>query len=116
MLEQHGPNQLRSAIEYDYFYKKYDQALEQALQFIHIVKNNKKCKMTSTREISEIAMHCAAKLGKLDVLDELLSSNQSVRAERVLKRANNINVIIASTRYWSLLGASKVLPSSWQIS
>lgn len=85
MLEQHGPNQLRSAIEYDYFYKRYDKALESALEFIRVVKTNRKCKMTSTREISEIAMHCAAKLEKLDVLDELLTNNQSVSAKTQIR-------------------------------
>jgi hypothetical protein len=77
MLEQHGPNQVRSFIEHDYFYKRYDRALTNSLGFIRVVKTNSNCKVSGTKEITDIAMHCAAKLGKLDVLDELLN-NKSV--------------------------------------
>ncbi|KAL0084000.1 hypothetical protein J3Q64DRAFT_1638364 [Phycomyces blakesleeanus] len=31
MLERHGPNQLKSAIEHDYLYKRYERALEGAI-------------------------------------------------------------------------------------
>ncbi|KAI8987818.1 hypothetical protein BDF20DRAFT_290842 [Mycotypha africana] len=72
MLEQHGPNQIRSSIEHDYFYKNYDRALSSALAFIRVAKYDEKCKVTGLKEITDIAMHCAAKLNKLDLLNELL--------------------------------------------
>ncbi|KAI7906508.1 uncharacterized protein BX663DRAFT_548683 [Cokeromyces recurvatus] len=72
MLEQHGANQLRNAIEHDYFYKRYDRALTNALGYIRVAQNNKECKVSGTKEMTDIAMHCAAKLEKLDVLKELL--------------------------------------------
>lgn len=77
MLEQLGPNQVRSAIEHNYFYKRYDRALTDSLEFIHIANTNSNCKVSNTKEITDIAMHCAAKLGKLDMLDDLLK-NKSV--------------------------------------
>lgn len=77
MLEQHGPNQIKSIIDYHYLYKRYDQALTAALEFIRVATTNKACKVNGTKEISEIAMHCAAKLNRLDILKELLN-NKSV--------------------------------------
>lgn len=79
MLEQHGPNQIKSIIDYHYLYKRYDEALKAALGFIRVATTNKACKVNGTKEISEIAMHCAAKLNRLDILKELLN-NKSVRA------------------------------------
>ncbi|KAI8148449.1 hypothetical protein BJV82DRAFT_496243, partial [Fennellomyces sp. T-0311] len=36
MLERHGPNQLKSAIEHDYLYKRYERALTGALKYIEL--------------------------------------------------------------------------------
>lgn len=77
MLEQHGPNQIKSVIDYNYLHKRYDEALTAALGFIRVATTNKNCKVTGTKEISEIAMHCAAKVNRLDILKELLN-NKSV--------------------------------------
>ena len=74
MLEQHGPNQIRNAIEHDYFYKRYDKALTLALGFIRVAQTNKQCKVSGTKEMTDIAMHCAAKLNRLDVLEDLLDN------------------------------------------
>ncbi|KAG2198977.1 hypothetical protein INT47_013161 [Mucor saturninus] len=74
MLEQHGPNQIKSIIDYHYLYKRYEPALTAALGFIRVATTNKACKVNGTKEISEIAMHCAAKLNRLDILKELLNN------------------------------------------
>lgn len=76
-MEQHGPNQIKSSIDHDYFYKRYDKALTTALGFIRVATTNKDCKVTGTKEVSEVAIHCAAKLNRLDILKELLN-NKSV--------------------------------------
>ena len=78
MLQQHGPNELKNAIEHDYFYKRYDKALTLALGYIRVVKTSGQCKVTGTKEITDIAMHCAAKLNQLDTLEELLNLDKSV--------------------------------------
>lgn len=78
MLEQHGPNQIKHSIDHDYLYKRYDRALNTALGYIRVATTNKDCKVSGTKEVSEVAIHCAAKLNKLDVLKELLN-NKSVR-------------------------------------
>ena len=77
MLEQHGPNQVKNAIDHDYLYKRYDKALTTTLGFIRVATTNKECKVTGTKEVTEIAIHCAAKLNRLDLLKELLG-NKSV--------------------------------------
>ncbi|GAA5796123.1 hypothetical protein EDC94DRAFT_612575 [Helicostylum pulchrum] len=74
MLEQHGPNQIKSVIDYHYLHKRYDEALTAALGFLRVATTNKDCKVTGTKEISEIAMHCAAKVNRLDILKELLNN------------------------------------------
>ncbi|KAI9362656.1 hypothetical protein BD770DRAFT_407751 [Pilaira anomala] len=74
MLEQHGPNEIKSIIDYHYLYKQYDEALTAALGFIRVATTNKDCKVNGTKEISEIAMHCAAKVNRLDILKELLNN------------------------------------------
>ncbi|KAI8365864.1 hypothetical protein EDC96DRAFT_509076 [Choanephora cucurbitarum] len=79
MLEQHGPNQIRNAIEHDYFYKRYDKALTLALGFIRVAQTNKQCKVSGTKEMTDIAMHCAAKLNRLDVLEDLLDNKTHVQ-------------------------------------
>ncbi|KAF7727224.1 hypothetical protein EC973_007922 [Apophysomyces ossiformis] len=71
MLERHGPNQIKNAIEHDYLYKRYDRALENALAYIRVAETNAACKISNTREMSEIAAHCAARTGKLDPTLEL---------------------------------------------
>ncbi|KAG1458356.1 hypothetical protein G6F46_006806 [Rhizopus delemar] len=76
MLETHGPNQLKSSIEHDYLYKRYDRALSKCLEYIRVARTNDQCKVSGTKEISEIAMHCSVKLNKLDVLKELLDEKQ----------------------------------------
>ncbi|KAI8349394.1 hypothetical protein BD560DRAFT_410283 [Blakeslea trispora] len=79
MLEQHGPNQIRSAVEHDYFYKRYDKALTLALGFIRVAQTNSQCKVSGTKEMTDIAMHCAAKLNRLDVLEDLLDNKSHVQ-------------------------------------
>ncbi|KAI9271397.1 hypothetical protein BY458DRAFT_555603 [Sporodiniella umbellata] len=76
MLETHGPNQLKSSIEHNYLFKKYELALEQCLGFIRVANTNDECKVSGTKEITEIAMYCAAKVEKIDVLKKLLSEKQ----------------------------------------
>jgi hypothetical protein len=72
MLEELGPSEFKSSIEHDYLYKRYDRALQHALEFIHIVETEPKCKVKGTREMAEIAIHCADKLGKYDIVECLL--------------------------------------------
>lgn len=79
MMEQLGPNEIKSSIDHDYFHKRYDSALTTALEFIRVATTNKDCKVSGTKEVSEVAMYCAAKLNRLDVLKDLLN-NKSVRA------------------------------------
>lgn len=74
MMEQLGPNEIKSSIDHDYFHKRYDNALKTALEFIRVATTNKECKVTGTKEVSEVAMHCAAKLNRLDILKELLNN------------------------------------------
>lgn len=79
MLETHGPNQLKSSIEHDYLYKRYDRALSKCLEYIRVARTNDQCKVSGIKEISEIAMHCSVKLNKLDVLKELLDEKQVIK-------------------------------------
>ncbi|KAI9316609.1 hypothetical protein BX666DRAFT_177737 [Dichotomocladium elegans] len=76
MQERHGPNQLKSAIEHDYLYKRYDKALAGALKFIELTRA-KQSKVSSTREMSEIAIHCALRLGRLDLAEQLVDEKQA---------------------------------------
>ncbi|KAI9031898.1 hypothetical protein CLU79DRAFT_730606 [Phycomyces nitens] len=76
MLERHGPNQLKSAIEHDYLYKQYDRALEAALAFIDISDTNPACKINNTREMCEIAIHSAVQLGNYELAEKLLDRKQ----------------------------------------
>jgi hypothetical protein len=88
MLEQHGPNQIKNMIDHDYLYKRYDKALNTALEYIRVATTNKECKVSGTKEISEVAMYCAAKLNRLDTLKELLN-NKSVRGISSVNLAYN---------------------------
>ncbi|KAI9480955.1 MAG: hypothetical protein EXX96DRAFT_564846 [Benjaminiella poitrasii] len=96
MLEQHGANQLRNAIEHDYFYKRYDRALTQALGFIRVAQTNKECKVTGTKEMTDIAIHCAAKLGKLDLLKELLNKKSHTQ---------DTGLFLLRAKFYPLVGA-----------
>ncbi|KAI8993579.1 hypothetical protein BDB01DRAFT_776774 [Pilobolus umbonatus] len=95
MLEKQGPNQLKNSVEHNYLYKHYDKALEGALTFIDIARHNDKCKVNGTREMSEIAMHCAAKLNRLDLLGELLDIKVTVR---------DLGILLLRGRFFLLLG------------
>ncbi|KAG1180083.1 hypothetical protein G6F70_002998 [Rhizopus microsporus] len=77
MLETHGPNQLKNSIEHDYLYKRYDIALDKCLEYIRVARTNDQCKVSGTKELVEMAMHCAAKLNKLDIINKLLDEKQS---------------------------------------
>ncbi|KAG0168454.1 hypothetical protein DFQ28_003241 [Apophysomyces sp. BC1034] len=79
MLEHHGPNQIKNAIEHDYLYKRYDVALEKALAYIRVAETNTACKITNTREMSEIAVHCAARTGRFDILEDMLDRKQTTQ-------------------------------------
>ncbi|KAI8636367.1 hypothetical protein BD408DRAFT_426232 [Parasitella parasitica] len=96
MLEQHGPNQLKNAIEHDYFYKRYDKALALALEYVRVVKTNDQCKVTGTKEITDIAMHCAAKLNRLDTLEELLNLDKSY--------AQDFGLYLVRAKFYPLVG------------
>ncbi|KAI9259549.1 hypothetical protein BDA99DRAFT_560971 [Phascolomyces articulosus] len=76
MLERHGPNQLKSAIEHDYFHKRYEKALKGALVFIEIADTGRS-KVTANREMIEIAIHCAVRANQLDVAEKLLDRPQT---------------------------------------
>ncbi|OAD70824.1 hypothetical protein PHYBLDRAFT_77601 [Phycomyces blakesleeanus NRRL 1555(-)] len=76
MLERHGPNQLKSAIEHDYLYKRYERALEGALAFIHISDTNPACKINNTREMCEIAIHSAVRLNNYALAEKILDRKQ----------------------------------------
>lgn len=75
MMQRHGPNQLKSAIEHDYMYKRYEKALDGALKYIELA-NTEDCKVSATREMSEIAIHCALHLNRLDLAEELTDTKQ----------------------------------------
>ncbi|CEP15760.1 hypothetical protein [Parasitella parasitica] len=96
MLEQHGPNKLKNAIEHDYFYKRYDKALTLALGYIRVVKTNEQCKVTGTKEITDIAMHCAAKLNRLDTLEELLDLDKS--------HTQDVGIYLLRAKFYPLVG------------
>ncbi|KAG1467798.1 hypothetical protein G6F56_004208 [Rhizopus delemar] len=98
MLETHGPNQLKSSIEHNYLYKKYDRALDQCLEFIRVADTNDQCKVNGTKEVTEIAMHCAAKLKKLDLLKKLLNEKQFTM---------DTGLMLARGKFLSLVGQYK---------
>ncbi|KAJ8656530.1 hypothetical protein O0I10_007853 [Lichtheimia ornata] len=75
MMQRHGPNQLKSAIEHDYMYKRYERALDGALKYIELA-NTEDCKVSSTREMSEIAIHCALHLNRIDLAEQLTDTKQ----------------------------------------
>ncbi|KAI8384840.1 uncharacterized protein BYT42DRAFT_544673 [Radiomyces spectabilis] len=77
MLDRHGPNQLKNAVEYDYLHKRYDRALDTGLLYIRVAESSKECKVSNTREMSEIVAHCAAKLGRYDILEQMLDRKQT---------------------------------------
>ncbi|KAI8890109.1 hypothetical protein K501DRAFT_328851 [Backusella circina FSU 941] len=91
MLEELGPSELKSSIEHDYLYKRYDRALEHALEYIRIVETNPKCKVKGTREMAEIAIHCADKLGKYDIVERLLD---------VKNPAQDIGLLLLKSRFY----------------
>lgn len=76
MQERHGPNQLLSIISHHYLYKRYDRALEGALAYLRIVDAGH-AKVSNTREATEMAIHAAVKLGRLDVAEKLLERKQT---------------------------------------
>ncbi|KAK4514023.1 uncharacterized protein ATC70_006031 [Mucor velutinosus] len=96
MLEQHGPNEVKNAIEHDYFYKRYDRALTTALGYIRVVKTSDQCKVTGTKEITDIAMHCAAKLNRLDTLEELLDLDKS--------HTQDLGLYLVRAKFYPLVG------------
>ncbi|RIB08894.1 hypothetical protein C2G38_2251721 [Gigaspora rosea] len=80
LTQKIGPNRLKQSIEYYYFHKNYKEALRLSLEYIDFVE---RCnikgsnelnpnRLTSTRDMLEIAARSALKLGDI----ELASSNE----------------------------------------
>jgi hypothetical protein len=55
------------AIEHDYLYKNYAQALQTSLEYIAIVEDeDTDCKVANPKEVIETAALCAWKLGDME--------------------------------------------------
>ncbi|CAG8589452.1 4025_t:CDS:2 [Cetraspora pellucida] len=87
LTQKLGPNRLKQSIEYYYFHKNYKEALRLSLEYIDFVEscNNKENnelnpnRLTSTREMLEIAARSASKLGDIELAVKCvdkLSSNE----------------------------------------
>ncbi|CAO3619244.1 unnamed protein product [Mucor hiemalis] len=96
MMEQLGPNEIKSSIDHDYFHKRYDSALTTALEFIRVANTNKDCKVSGTKEVSEVAMHCAAKLNRLDVLKDLLNNKS--------QHSQDTGIYLLRMKFYPLVG------------
>lgn len=104
MMQRHGPNQLKSAIEHDYLHKRYEKALDGALRYIELA-NTKDCKVSSTREMSEIAIHCALHLNRIDLAEQLTDTKQVCALKCVWM--NGKLTIMSMYRYpWRLVAFS----------
>ncbi|CAG8485913.1 5850_t:CDS:2 [Scutellospora calospora] len=87
LTQKLGPNRLKQSIEYYYFHKNYKEALKLSLEYIDFVEgcNNKENnelnpnRLTSTRDMLEIAARSASKLGDFELAVKCvdkLSSNE----------------------------------------
>ncbi|CAG8449865.1 7004_t:CDS:2 [Cetraspora pellucida] len=87
LIQKLGPNRLKQSIEYYYFHKNYKEALRLSLEYIDFVEscNNKENnelnpnRLTSTRDMLEIAARSASKLGDIELAVKCvdkLSSNE----------------------------------------
>ena len=88
MLERHGPNQLKSAIEHDYLHKRYEQALKSAIEYISLADSGR-CKVTTNREITEIAIHCSVRCNRFDLAEQLLDRPQVKKRKEKEERNNS---------------------------
>ncbi|KAI8075166.1 hypothetical protein BC940DRAFT_287611 [Gongronella butleri] len=77
MTEKLGPVYVKHAIEHDYLHKRYEDALEKALIYIDMVENDDHCKALGTREMCEIALFCAARLERWDMVETYLDEKQT---------------------------------------
>ncbi|KAI7869193.1 hypothetical protein BDF14DRAFT_1785855 [Spinellus fusiger] len=106
MLEKHGPNQRKHAVEHDYLYKRYDRALAGALGFIRVAETDKACKINNTREMCEMAIHCAVKLKKYALAEQLLDRKQpTIELGSLLLKGRVYPLCINNRRHGDALAA-----------
>jgi len=70
MKAKFGPNHIKMAIEHNYLYRRYDEALRLALEFIACVEATQKPgdeKSLNLKEMFEISARSAMKCGRVDI-------------------------------------------------